>query len=120
MRALTLALVLAVSGGASVARAQDAPKVQAESREAAAQAIRDAFEKKDVAAFRARCSERFLKLVPLPLEELFARAVESMQTTGLPPSDESARDDVCQPSICFLPPASSTTADTESVAEVPR
>jgi len=91
MRALLLALALVLGVGAG-ATAQDAPQTQAETREAAAQAIRDAFEKKDVAAFRARCSERFLKLVPLPLEELFARALESMQTTGLPPTEEIARD----------------------------
>ncbi len=93
MRALLLALALLVGVGSSArVAAQDAPTAQTETREAAAQAIRDAFEKKDVAAFRARCSERFLKLVPLPLEELFARALESMQTTGLPPVEEIARD----------------------------
>lgn len=95
--ALVIAMTCAVGAGAPRVAAQDAPQAQAESREAVARAIRDAFEKKDVAAFRARCSERFLRLVPLPLEELFARALESMQTTGLPPADEIARDLVQQP-----------------------
>lgn len=96
MLRVALALLIAVGAGALRVAAQDAPQARTDAREAAARAIRDAFEKKDVAAFRARCSERFLRLVPLPLEELFAQALENMQATGLPSVDEIASDLVQQ------------------------